>query len=273
MVKIKLMAELCVLAVAAYLFAQATVPLLAGSAVGPGVHVSSEAAKAPARQKKQPLAAYKAIAGRNLFAAKVSPPKPKPKSSKADAKPKDLPVSSAGVQLLGTIYSTSPEFSRAIIFVGGKQFLYKIGDKAHGLEFRDIRRRAVLVAMGAKEELLVIDSKDVNTAKESFKVQRFSSDQLLKYLSDAEGLSRDVGVAPRRQGQYRGMAITRLSRGSLLEQAGLRQDDLVLDANGRPIHGPSDMMRLGRDIRQGKLSLGVLRQGQPITLNIQLDAQ
>lgn len=260
---------MCVFAVAAFFFAQATLPLMThGAPVNDG-KVLATAEKHPPRAKKEPVGAYKVIAGRNLFSAKIAPPKPKASA----AKPKELPISKSNVRLLGTIYSTDPQVSRAIIFANGKQFLHKIGDKAHGLEFLDIRRRAALVGLGNREELLVIDSKDVRPAKASFRSSKLSRKQALAYLSDIDGLTRDVTVAPRRQGRYQGLSVTRLKRGTLLERAGLRQGDLVLDANGRKFTGPADMMRLTQDIRQGDLSLGVLRGGKPITLNIQLDAQ
>ena len=52
---------------------------------------------------------------------------------------------------------------------------------------------------------------------------------------------RAVSVSPQTVGGYQGLRILDMQSGSYIEELGLRKDDLLLGANGKPLRGFGDL--------------------------------
>ena len=74
--------------------------------------------------------------------------------------------------------------------------------------------------------------------------------RLREELGDVGSLMRAVSVSPQTVGGYQGLRILDMQSGSYIEELGLRKDDLLLGANGKPLRGFGDSGRARRFGRQ-----------------------
>ncbi len=71
----------------------------------------------------------------------------------------------------------------------------------------------------------------------------------------------------------RGAVITRVRSGSPAESAGLKPGDVIVSLNGKTVGGEQDLHNLeGLSTAGAAVSLGILRDGQPLTVNTALKA-
>ena len=69
-------------------------------------------------------------------------------------------------------------------------------------------------------------------------------------------------VSPQTVGGYQGLRILDMQSGSYIEELGLRKDDLLLGANGKPLRGFGDLGGLGDLADKSAITLEVLRNGK-----------
>lgn len=269
--RLKILAELCVVAVTAFFLAEAAFSIVGGTPVATDDDQAAVVAPAPPAVKREPLSAFNEIAKRNVFDAQLRKPKPKPKPK--PQKPADtiteLPVS-ASLNLLGTVYSMDDALRRAIIQTGNDQKILRQGDKIGGYVIDDIRRRAVVVERGSKREVIVIDKDDASVASRASSMRPLSRKELDGYFGDLAKVADDVRIAPVRQGKSGALAVTSLREGSPLFEAGLRPRDVLLSANGRTLSDPADLLRLRDMLRENRITLEIMRDKSPLTLNLEI---
>ena len=154
--------------------------------------------------------------------------------------------------------------SRAVIQVNGAEQPYREGDTIQGWKIALVQRRTVVVAKGGSKERLLM-SEDPILQKEDTKPDEqktVSRARLREELGDVGSLMRAVSVSPQTVGGYQGLRILDIQSGSYIEELGLRKDDLLLGANGKPLRGFGDLGGLGDLADKSAITLEVLRNGK-----------
>jgi general secretion pathway protein C len=86
-----------------------------------------------------------------------------------------------------------------------------------------------------------------------------------------EQLRSEIQAIPRVDGGRISGLTVRGGNGLAFRTAGLRDGDVITAVGGRPIAGPSDLERMGRDgVRGGALALTVERDGRSVPLNVKV---
>ena len=232
--------------------------------------LAGRAAAAP-----EPLGAFESINTRNLLGVSVFPPEARRNrkggagsggddEERVSAEGIDaLPVSKRGWKLLGTIVSSGRD-SRAVIQFDGKELPYREGDTLQGWKIALVQRRTVVLAKGgARERLIMGDAAAPQKAEAKPDEQKaVSRAKLREELGDIGALMRNVSVTPQTVGGYNGVRIVNIQSGSYIEELGLRKDDLLLGANGKPLAGFGDLAGLGELADESAVTLEVLRNGK-----------
>ncbi len=223
----------------------------------------------------EPLGAFESINARNLLGVSVFPPEARRDrkggaggggdgEERISAEGIDaLPVSKRGWKLLGTIVSSGRD-SRAVIQFDGKELPYREGDTLQGWKIALVQRRTVVLAKGgARERLIMGDAAAPQKAEAKPDEQKaVSRAKLREELGDVGALMRNVSVTPQTVGGYNGLRIVNIQSGSYIEELGLRKDDLLLGANGKPLAGFGDLAGLGELADESAVTLEVLRNGK-----------
>lgn len=258
------------LSLVAFFLAQGVFYLRAEPAPLAPAPVSSASGMAATAPWGKDLNWYLPIAERNLLAVLNLPPEAERRAAGLDS----LQDSRLGWKLLGTIVSSDPSLSRVIVLVNGKQESYGRGFTVGGWVIARIERRAIVLSHGDLSERLLIDdpasltgSPVGNTDGEAVRIARSS---LKAQLSDIQGLARDVSMAPASSGAHSGMRITSLRAGSLMQELGLQQGDLVLSANNTPIRSFADLGAITNLADAPAITLTVLRNEKEISFQYAL---
>jgi type II secretion system protein C len=107
-------------------------------------------------------------------------------------------------------------------------------------------------------------------------VQRLSSNRYLidrstveHNLSNMGSLFSQIRAAPNRQnGANKGFRLSQIRPGSIFQQIGLQDGDIVTGAQGQPVNDPMRAMLLLNALRNSpSISLEVIRNGSPLQLN------
>lgn len=178
-----------------------------------------------------------------------------------------LPISKQGWNLQGTIVNSFlPQESRAILVVDGRQGAYGKDAQIKGWRLAHIDRRLVVIERNGRRERLLVGGREVTTpAPEPARVT-LSGHDIEKALNDIPGLMRQGGFAPGQKDGVYGLNVTFVQPDGIFSRLGLRQNDLLTEANGQTLTSLGDLARLGNIARQDKLRLQVLRDGQNIVL-------
>lgn len=254
----------------AWFLARATFSLRERAAEAPGTASPLAASETAA---PDPVGAFESINVRNLLGVSVFPPEAR-RERKEGAGDGDeervsaegidaLPVSKRGWKLLGTIVSSGRD-SRAVIQLDGKELPYREGDTVQGWKIALVQRRTVVLAKGGTRERLIMSdaaAPQANAAKPD-EQKAVSRAKLREELGDIGALMRNVSVTPQAVGGYRGLRIVNIQSGSYIEELGLRKDDLLLGANGKPLAGFGDLAGLGELADESAVTLEVLRNGK-----------
>jgi general secretion pathway protein C len=101
---------------------------------------------------------------------------------------------------------------------------------------------------------------------------QISRELLLENFSNLGSLSQQAQFVPNMvQGQQRGFRVTQLKGGSLLQQIGLQNGDVLQKVNGMDIQSPQDMMQTYQQLQsEATMRLEVLRGNRPTTLNYEI---
>lgn len=256
----------------AWFLARATFSLRERAAEAPGTASPLAASETAA---PEPVGAFESINTRNLLGVSVFPPEARRNrkggagsggddEERVSAEGIDaLPVSKRGWKLLGTIVSSGRD-SRAVIQFDGKELPYREGDTLQGWKIALVQRRTVVLAKGgARERLIMGDAAAPQKAEAKPDEQKaVSRAKLREELGDIGALMRNVSVTPQTVGGYNGLRIVNIQSGSYIEELGLRKDDLLLGANGKPLAGFGDLAGLGELADESAVTLEVHRNGK-----------
>ena len=262
----KIALNLMTVTLVAYFLASGAVALVVDPVlpnVGSGAGGS---AKGAARVSVPPLNYFSPILSRNAFkAARPKPPAPKKEPVKPDIE--SLPIAKLNVALLGTIYSSVPALSRAVILEGSTQKLVKAGDDVSGFKISEIQRRAIVLEKGKVHQLLLIDKTDKTVAAKSDEARTMLPRASVKaVLQDLDALSKQIWLAPATRGKQQGLWVRDLRAGTMFSKAGLQKDDVILKVGGKSVTKNVNPVTLFKLLDNEQVVVDILRDGKPMQL-------
>jgi type II secretory pathway component PulC len=230
-----------------------------------------------------------AILERNIFDSSKAGGKPKEKAEDdgGPAGPVDL-----NVTLKATWVAEPAAYSAAFFLKEGDGYAraYGIGQEISGAKILAIEEGKVKILRNGIEEWVSIGGAKVAAEKpaaaaegtpvaegvEQISETEFNVDKSLieSNLNDLEGLSKLGRALLHRgpDGEYDGYRLSAIRRGSLADQLGIRNGDIVHMVNGTPLDSVQGAMQAFQGLTGGLAPGGafkfeVTRRGQPMTLN------
>jgi general secretion pathway protein C len=254
---------------------------------------TSEPDAAPAWSDRQ------AIIDRNVFGSSTLAP-PTPTQEDID---KNLEATQLPLTLLGTAASSEPRFAWAAIQERGSHSTLVVGVGDTILEKATVvkidRQRVVLLEDGVHRELK-LDEKDLtpqlaNAApagpaarrsnamaraaeRRQARLQKVSENNFQMPPEDVQAVMQNPAellsqarILPKyEEGQMQGLQISQIKPGSLYEQLGMQEGDLVKTINGNPINAPDQAAGALGALQSGAVTVeGVSANGTPFTRSLQ----
>jgi len=224
------------------------------------------------------------ILGRNLF-----DPSQIGVEAEAEAESGGEEATRLDVELTGTIVSDPASYSAAFIVESGKSsaWAYGIGQKVQGAEIVEILEDRVRLKVNGRDEWLMMGGKKkertisapanrrevedqekiAQTGDNQFELERSLVD---KQLEDLDGLAKMGRALLHRgpDGQYDGYRLSAIRRGSLPDQMGIRNGDIIHSINGIEMNSLEGAMEAYEKLRnEGNLQVEITRRGKPEKLN------
>jgi type II secretory pathway component PulC len=255
------------------------------SSVGGAAIADAGRTVTPPRPRALPLETYlDGIMSRNLFDVNVIASWRPARAGEGGLVSSDLRV-----KLLGTIVADPDIYSSALIvdetapdYARG----YSLGDMLHDREIAAIEpRRVKLRAPDGAEEWLVVDAEGLTAAapeptgseeptaegitqvgENKFQISR---DVFDKNINDLESISRMGRALLHRgpDGEFDGYRLSSIRRGSLAEQIGIKNGDVIHSVNGEPLTSVQAAMNAYNTMKgQSQFCLEVSRRGSPTEL-------
>ncbi len=195
-------------------------------------------------------------------------------------KPKPVVVSRLNIKLLGTI--VAGENSAAIVAVAKRreQQVFFIGDRIQpGVILKEVEAEAIVVERGGKLERISLEQGAKLTVTPmpgaaiaanpglasaqptSIKMNRA---HLQQQLQNFPVLMTQAKASPHFvNGKPGGFAITQIAPGSLYQQAGLQNGDIILTVNGKQITNAKQAMNMYQTLKSATaIDLELIRAGQ-----------
>jgi len=223
---------------------------------------------------------YKSIIEKNIFGIKSQGLSSKEAIAKKVIKPTKLKLLLIGTAVAG------PENSVAIIrdLVKRQEKCYRIGDIVQGAIIKEIHRGKVILDVNGKEEVLFMkkekqheeNSTVISSNNEYNPTYPLGNEKVVlrskikNSFRNLQKLMSGARIIPYFKGSKPyGMIISNIKKGSIFEELGLKNGDIIQNINGRPLKGVNDFMILYKDINSNyKISLGIERQGKKQTIEL-----
>jgi len=192
------------------------------------------------------------------------------------------------IELLGTVAGDGA-YNYAIIEdkEKKKQRLLKVGDTVGNATLARVMRNAVVLRVGDREEVLKMkrpeerapsraervpgrlppatEARDTGTPPPDTGPQA----DVLNILTQAR-LSPHISMGS--SGKPDGVAVSNIRPGSVLQNIGLVNGDVIQEVNGKGISNPSDIVDAYKDLKPGStISVKIRRMGKQVTLNYNMD--
>ncbi|UCD72356.1 MAG: hypothetical protein JSW70_05005 [Syntrophobacterales bacterium] len=256
---------------------------------------SNNAAK---KEEKKASSHYAVIHQRDLFHSateKVMAKKSGSRPKKAVIKEEALEKTPLEVRLRGTVYREKGD-SLAIIedVKTRKQDLYHVGDLILGeAKLIAVARNKVFLERNGKQEVLeVYEKTEEKTSErpagrrresvpilEGAGIKRLSADRyripqedLKDALENMNHLLTQVRVVPNfRNGEPDGFKLLSIKRGSFMQQAGLRDGDIIKRINGIEIDSPERAFEVYEQVRnEPVITVEIVRRGRNKTFSYEV---
>lgn len=237
--------------------------------------------------RKPPLNDYRGIIEENIFGTTVE----KKEGGQEEVKEavEVLEPTSLKVVLLGTgTVEGDPQSDVAVIRDPAKksQNFYRVGDTVQGAVVKKILRGKVIVRIGDKDEILMMEEKDKKQTEKKSPASKRTSKRASKPTgeeattlvnrSDLEGslkninkLLSQVRIRPHfKGGKADGLSVTRIKPGSIIDKLGLKNGDVIHGINGKAVKGPDGILELYKKLKSGsRVSLEISRKNKIKTIN------
>ncbi|HKA15853.1 MAG TPA: type II secretion system protein GspC [Myxococcota bacterium] len=203
------------------------------------------------------------ILSRNLFHSSLAAPP-------VVAEDEELEKSKLPVTLLGTFAATDPDLSRATLMDKEKNetLVVGIGDQIKNTATvnRIERRRVVITENGAPRELTFGDEEGAQPTIQRARPTRraaaaqsairqtqsgvaVSRDAIQKSMRDPSELLSQARVLPKfEQGQMVGLQVNGIKPGSLFQEIGLQEGDVITQFNGIAIDSPDQSAKIFQEL-------------------------
>ncbi|MBI3990844.1 MAG: hypothetical protein HY350_01720 [Candidatus Omnitrophica bacterium] len=247
---------------------------------------------------RPPIDYYKIITDRQIFGVPSKEPEPDSGKTLTEKDIANLPKTPLQVSLKATIVFDNPALSFAIIedLKTRKQDIYKIGEKVIDAEIISIYSDKVVLRRGGKDEILLLF--DENVFSTSFtgkpkdpaitsvkpkpagmvKPEKASENKWViesSKIAEAVKASPDIlsqaNIAPYQpSGTVEGFKIDNIQPGSLYEEYGLKNNDVIKRVNGEVIDSMEKAIALGQKLISGgstTVTVEIEREGSVVTLN------
>ncbi len=228
--------------------------------------------------KQRSIAYYDIIKERDLFNVDK---KPVASSTKENAKIEAQKIADMGVVLKGTIAGPE-EIARAIIEEGGKQKIYRIGDRIKGADILAIYRNEVILDVNGQKQKLVIketQSSGVISARQPSSsgvaagmaaLPNTAMGNIMQNLDKYIGRAR---ISPYfKGGEPYGFRISNVNRGSMIYDLGVRSGDVLKSVNGIQIKTPEEAFKAYQELQsETSVSVELERRGATQTIDVPLD--
>ena len=234
------------------------------------------------------------LGDRNPFDAE--PKIPQEEEGTEPHEPEAVALSDLGIQLVGTLVSSKPEWSFAIVKVQNESKLFGVGssiqDKATIVE---IAQRYMVVEIGQNREFVKLGEQygggpkvasvgpprigppvpaggqtDYSKGVKKVGPYEYHIDRALleENLQDLSKLGMEARIIPNYvDGKYQGFRLVGLTPNSLLRAIGLESGDLVTRVNGQDIDTPNKALQLFEQLRSSPtITLDIERRGQKVTM-------
>jgi general secretion pathway protein C len=234
--------------------------------------------------KKSSLSDYQTIIDRNIF-SKVAV-----SAQKGEVDVDDLKSTSLKLALLGTIAGNRKTSAAIIQDTGARtQGLYREGDSIQGATIKSIMRNKVVLAIGNREEILLMEGPEAGeTGKTSDTGQAEAGAETIPAAtaavernmnikrSDIEASLKDINEllsqasiqAHSTEGEPDGLTITGIKAGSIFRKMGLRNGDIIKGVNNDSIKTTEDLIGMYNDLKSAPdISLQITRRGQERSFN------
>jgi general secretion pathway protein C len=264
-----------------------------------GEWLSATPGEAPAPSAAAPRAGRdwserKAILDRNLFQVSTLQPEA-PAAPEPAAEDEELEATRLPLKLLGTVAASDPRASWAAVEETTRRERIVVRPQDRLLDKATVvrieRRRIVLENAGKREELALdeegrpslipmarpagVAPADVaelrervqRLAEDRFQVQREEVNEAIR--NPAELFSQARILPKYENGQMTGVQINSIQSGSLFEEIGIRNGDVITQVNGIVVTSPQDSAALLRELTESNVfEVNVLgADGQPRTLS------
>jgi len=250
------------------------------SSVPPVQPAASEPAGIP--DEREPLDTYRVIWERNLLQTTDQV------AAGDQMDVNSLQATRLQLELLGTVAGDGT-YNYAIIEEKDKkkQRLFKVGDSVGNATLARVMRNAVVLRVGDRDEVLKMrkpedrepsraervpgrlppatEARDTGTPPPESGPQA----DVLNILTQAR-LSPHISMGT--SGKPDGVAVSNIRPGSVLQNVGLVNGDIIQEVNGKAISNPSDIVDAYKDLKPGStISVKIRRMGKQVTLNYNMD--
>ena len=296
------LAHLLLVTLAAILAADIATSYLSNKFAMPVASRPIQTQAAPIRQTRTAFDTYQSISTRNIFNA--NPPR-EGEQPKQDTPPPREPVKPTELQLkLVGAAAGDPTQRYAIVEdlnSRGVQTVYQIGDSVQGALVVDINPTCIVLDKGGGSEqyeslcfeheangaqLVEPPSRqarlepspqeqeagDGGIVRVDGATWRVSRELILEQFSNLGALSDQARVVPYLvQGQTQGFRLTQLKSGSLLQQIGVQNGDVLQKVNGLNITSPNEALQAFQQLQnESTIRLEILRRKRATTLTYEI---
>jgi general secretion pathway protein C len=237
----------------------------------------------PAAAVNHPRSYYDAVVKRDIFNLR-----PETEAAPAPAVSEDLHI-----KLLGTSHLTLAKPFAVIEDQSGNESLYRLGDDIPGAgKLAEVRESSVVIEHEGRRVLVKIPQELVSEPLMAMRpfggsparshsrfggkgVRRIGSNRYMLSRSTVDSslqnmakLFTEIRAIPNFQnGTSNGFRLSEIQSGSIFQQIGLRDGDVLVSVEGQPINDPAKAMELLGNLRnRDSISLNVIRDGEPVNL-------
>jgi len=201
-----------------------------------------------------------------------------------EQKPKPIVLSPLNIKLLGTVVAEDHAAAIIAIAAGREQRVFFIGDSIQpGVVLKTVEAEAIVVERGGKLERISLEqgaklsSTPIAARSAAASMPRPSArrsmprthknmnrNRLQKQLQNFPALLSQARVLPHmNNGKPEGFTISEIAPGSLYQQAGLQNGDIILSVNGKRITGAKQAMSMYQSLQSAAaIDLELIRAGQ-----------
>jgi len=210
-----------------------------------------------------------------------------PAASAMEVPEQSLQQTPLNLVLKGILADQGTQNRYALISASGqKERVYRTGEQVEGAEIIRIEpRRVVIRRNGISEALNLVARKLADNTEKPIAQARFNLPGEIVRISDTERmitratleqhmknlpalLLQATAVPQIENGQQTGFRIVNLKQGSVFEQLGLRQEDIINSVNGKPVRNGEEALGAYQALASTtQFRIGVLRGGSNINLN------